>query len=203
MLETIPPESILSEEVMDRTHVSKGSLYYHFETFQDLIEEALIFRFSSMAIDPVIKKLIGIIDRCESGEQAREQFLAGLPHKDTEFVARLQMDRIRALSRALSNKKMAQRLSEEQERVNKTWDQLYRRCLKRGWADPGFSEREVSLLIQGLTLVGVIDLISMEHVQPAQWKHLKETLISSTFFGNISKGPLHSNYREPIGSETK
>ena len=76
---------ITSEDVLKESGISKGSLYHHFEDFNDLLEQALVYRFT-LSVDRSIEMLTQVL-----GTTNREEFLEGIHQVtlNTQSVERL------------------------------------------------------------------------------------------------------------------
>ena len=50
LLDTKKPEEILSDEVLQISGISKGSMYYHYKDWYEIIEDAICERFGSKTV---------------------------------------------------------------------------------------------------------------------------------------------------------
>ncbi|MEI8067228.1 MAG: TetR/AcrR family transcriptional regulator, partial [Actinomycetes bacterium] len=66
-------ENITSDLVLLESHVSKGSLYHHYEDFQDLVEDAQLYLYTQHVIN-TLEGLITFVRRNENPDDVRNEF---------------------------------------------------------------------------------------------------------------------------------
>ena len=62
------------DDVLRESNISKGSLYHHFENFEDLTEAALIARFSN-TVDRSIELVAGAVNEAKNADEFLEKII--------------------------------------------------------------------------------------------------------------------------------
>ena len=181
LLDSKGPEGINSDEVLEASGVSKGSLYHHFQDFSELIEQALIFRFASF-VDSSVEMLKEVITTAKS----REELLVALKHvtrvTQSPEMKENRIERISAISSAMRNERMADALGVEQDRLTQALADLYRESQERGWGDPKIDPRVVAVMVQSYTLGKVVDDFTPEHMDGEKWSAVIDEVLEKVFF---------------------
>ena len=181
LLDSKGPEGINSDEVLEASGVSKGSLYHHFQDFSELIEQALIFRFASF-VDSSVEMLKEVITTAKS----REELLVALKHvtrvTQSPEMKENRIERISAISSAMRNERMADALGVEQDRLTQALADLYRESQERGWGDPKIDPRVVAVMVQSYTLGKVVDDFTPEHMDGEKWSAVINEVLEKVFF---------------------
>jgi AcrR family transcriptional regulator len=181
LLDSKGPDEINSEEVLEISGISKGSLYYHFQDFPELIEQALISRFAGFVDSSVAMLKEGI-----TSAKSREEVLVALQRvtrvTQSPKMARNRIERISAISSAMHNERMATALGVEQERLTEALADLFRECQERGWADRKFDPRVVGVMIQSYTIGKVVDDFTPEHMDGEKWSNLIDEIAEKVLF---------------------
>lgn len=182
MAET-PSRKITAEQVLERSHVSKGSLYHHFQDLADLVEAAQVERFSQY-VDQTIAALSGVFSDTTDLETARARFHAVINIRQPDNAQRLRIERMEAAVLANYDERIRVRLSREQARLTNEWAHLYNIALQRGWANPNLDPVSVSIMMQATIAGRIVDDISDVHVDHSKWVALVQYLVDEIFFVN-------------------
>jgi AcrR family transcriptional regulator len=171
LLDGTDPEHITADQVLNASGVSKGSLYHHFEDFEDLLEAALISRFSTN-VDATIDHLAAILATASS----RDELVAAL-RKVNEFDqdqsrSRFRLERARAAGLTYSSPRFHDALGAEQQRLTDAFTDLFSEAQNKGWMSSELDARATAVFVQAYTVGRVVDDIAPEKADPQAWVEL-------------------------------
>ncbi len=174
------PDKVHIDEVILESGISKGSLYHHFQDFSDLIEAALIRRFSIH-----VDRNIEMIERLLVNSSNKEDFIEGLKGvtraTQDPALAKNRFERARALGMAGSNLRFREALSVEQDRLTSALEDLFRESQNRGWLASGYSPRAGAVMIQAYTLGQAINDVSDTKYDNEDWIALVDQMLDRVF----------------------
>ena len=170
-LKSTKPADITSESVLAKSGISKGSLYHHFEDFDELIETAEVYRYAAY-VDQSIHLLTKVFQTASN----RDQMVAELK-KVTRFTQSPQlmpqrMDRATSISLANSNPRMMKKMNAEQDRLNEAIIDIFREARERGWISKEIDIHAGAIFIQAYTLGIIINDVSGKKIEPEAWNEL-------------------------------
>jgi AcrR family transcriptional regulator len=173
-------EDIRSDEVLELSGVSKGSLYHHFNDFSDLLNTALVVRFSQE-----VDYNIDAISRTLVHARTQEELFQGLAQvtratqKPESKATRFERARVLALSEGSAQ--LAKQLGEEQDRLTDAVTDLVRECIHKGFIKPDLDPKAVAVFIQAYSLGKVVDDIAQNQVDFEIWVKLIDQVLWSSF----------------------
>lgn len=174
------PDKVHVDEVLSLSGISKGSLYHHFNDFGDLIEAALVQRFS-LGVDASISALMNLLTTAQSREDVYEGLTAITMDISSPERHAARFERCRSLGMAGANDRFRERLAVEQDRLTSALADIFREAQAKGWMNSDFDPRAAAIFIQAYTLGFAIDDVSSNHVNRADWVALIDRVITRVF----------------------
>jgi AcrR family transcriptional regulator len=177
MLDENPPEKWHVDDVLLRSGVSKGSMYYHFEDFSDLIDAAFVYRFSQH-VDANIEWISGLLATADS----RDSFFDGL-HQLTVATqgkdrAAIRMERARVLGMAAHNERLRALLAHEQGRLTGALTDLVREAQAKGWLSVDVDSHALAVFIQAYTLGQIVNDVTEDEMSRDAWVSLIDRIVA-------------------------
>lgn len=180
LLEQKGPEQITSDEVLQLSGVSRGSLYHHFVDFGDLIEAAQVRRFSQY-----IDESIDLISQIAFQVKSREELRAGLQQvtraTQSAELADRRFERVMPFAAAAKNPRLRARLGLEQERLTTALMDLVAEAQNRGDFSLDFPPRVIAVMTQAYTMGKIVDDVTERHMDQDAWNRMIDTLLDKVF----------------------
>lgn len=175
-----PYEEITVEQVLEKSGVSRGSLYHHFHDFFELIESAELTRFTKY-VDVSIEQITQLVGSATS----KAEVIAGLRQitrlTQSPEMRPIRADRLAALVRAEGNARFRDKLASEQDRLTHALAGLVRMAQERGWFTTEVDPWQVAVFIQAYTLGRAVDEISNTEKDIESWNLLIDRVIEHAF----------------------
>lgn len=178
LLDQHPIEAITLDQILEISKVSKGSMYHHFEDFDELIESAEVRRFS-LYVDATISKLTQTIMHSNTVEELRVDLQKVTRATQNPLLTVLRMDRVSAIARTGKSERFRIALGAEQQRLTDGLTEIVETGQDRGLVKKEIDARAIALLIQSYTLGRIVDDIVDEKVDPEAWFALIDRVADS------------------------
>lgn len=159
LLETTNPEDVRMDDVLSASGLTSGSLYYHFENFGDLIDQAIITRHSAD-----VDLGVAILAEAIALATDRATLVAGLRAATARAIGAARsterFHRAQVMARAAANPRFRDALAPHQDRLNDAWADLFRRLQAKGLVDPTVDPLAGGLFAQAYSLGMVLNDVS-------------------------------------------
>ena len=180
LLQAHAPQEITIEMVLRQSGISHGSLYHHFGTFPNLIDHALVARFSGY-VDHSIELLTSALVHANSRAgllATLEQITAATQGPEQRMVRAYRME---ALSQGNQRPEFAELLGLEQQRLTAAIADLVRDAQSKGLYRADLDPLVVAVFIQSYTIGKAVDDVTPEHMSGEAWNGLINTIIEKVF----------------------
>ena len=179
-LDNMPPEEVTLESIVSASGLTRGAIYHHFTDFAELIEAALVVRFARY-----VDESIATLTQVATSARTRKEILAGIAAitaatQDPDRKS-IRFARAHVLTLASVNPRLGAALDSEQRRLTDALTGLIADAQEKGWFNREFDPRAAAVLIQAYTLGRIVDDITTEPVDPAEWQRLILRLIERVF----------------------
>jgi AcrR family transcriptional regulator len=180
LLESKRPSEILADEVLERSGVSKGSMYHHFEDLQELVETAQIFRYSKW-IDGSIDFLATYVATARTKKELRDALhtLTVVTQADERKDARAE--RAQALAACFNNPRMAKQMGDETQRLTDSIADVTEEVKNKGLFRPDVHAQALATFIQAYTLGKLVNDYNPTAVSEDDWNQFIMNIVDNTF----------------------
>jgi AcrR family transcriptional regulator len=180
ILESKLPQNIAVDEILEKSGISKGSLYHHFEDLGELLEAAQVARYAAW-VDRSIEVLTALI----STAKTREDLVEGLRKvtrltQDPSYAA-TRYSRARAITNAEHSPRFQKALSQEQDRLTEALVDLIEEARNKGLYAKDFDARAGAVLVQAYTLGKMVDDFVESPMDPEAWYQLIDKVVEKVF----------------------
>jgi AcrR family transcriptional regulator len=168
LIDDFGPQGFTVETLLDRSSISKGSLYHHFVDFPDLIEQAQLKRFSRF-VDEDIEALSDVLTNATSREDMlqRVERIVELSHDEARVKSRA--DRALIVGSSFGTAKFRKSLGMEQQRLTEAIADIIRDAQEKNWVRAEHSPRTIAMFIQAYSLGKILDDVAELPVEPPAW----------------------------------
>lgn len=178
MLDDRDVEQLNVNEVLEVSGISKGSMYHHFEDFDDLINAALVRRFAR-GVDADLEQLGDIL----TSSRTAKQFFAALDHLNEQVQSPKRADnraeRAMMLARARQHDDLREALGVEQARLSSAFADLFSEAQNKGWFARDVDPLAFAVFVQAFTLGQIINDVMPETMDYGAWRKLIHTVLIS------------------------
>lgn len=166
------PVDFRVDDLLDRSGLTRGTMYHHFENVDDLIESALVASYSE-GVEATILYIRGVLASATSFEQFRD----GLFQANENYVRNddlRTLRRLRAFTLANSASRLAESLAVEQQRLTDEYVSVIVEATNKGWIKKSIDPLALAVFVQAYSFGVIIDDVSVTHVEPDIWaKHIE------------------------------
>lgn len=176
MLETHGPNQLLIEDVLKRSGVSKGSLYYHFEDFPHLVETALVELYRR-DVDTASDH----INQIRATASCADDLVAAISLINARIHApantRIRFQRALTIAMAGFSPRLAEAIEPVQKRFTDMLAQFIAEAQAAGWASRDYEPKAAAVLIQAYTFGRLGNELLTSAVQQQDWLDIVNLVI--------------------------
>ncbi|CAN2179421.1 AcrR Transcriptional regulator [Candidatus Nanopelagicaceae bacterium] len=179
LLETHARKDISSDQILTKSGISKGSLYHHFEDLEELLEAAMLLRYTEW-VDASIEAITQVLRAVKSPDDVYNRLV--LITEQTQDPKR-RSDRIyraEVIGAAASSARLAKKLGVEQQRLTDALADLVRETQEKGFFHKEIDPRVLAVFIQAYTFGKVVDDFSDSPINPENWNALINDFLKKT-----------------------
>ena len=173
------PEDIQVDEILEKSGISKGSLYHHFEDLGELLEAAQVYRYAKW-VDRSISLIVPILSEAND----RESLIKGLQTLTTYTQSSdyrvTRFSRARTLAKAETSDRFTKALGLEQERLTIALEDLVSEAKNKGLFREDLNAHATAVFIQSYTLGKIVDDIVTNPVDQETWDKFIVNMLINT-----------------------
>lgn len=180
ILQDTPIEKITLASVLERSGVSNGSLYHHFEDFQDLVEWAVVIRYTK-GLQDSLEAIAALLESTDASDyRVRTENVIRIFHDQNRRPYRLA--RLETLGALSGRPRLAERIGRAQFESTKKQADYLAEFQRRGWMRTDFDASAVSAFMTATFIGRVADDITDQPVDPTEWSRVAMAAISAILF---------------------
>lgn len=179
LLESNSRKDISSELILNKSGISKGSLYHHFEDFDELIEAAMLLKYSEW-VDASIEAITAVLRSVHSADDVYERLVGITVHTQDPKRKPDRVYRAEVLGAAASSPRLARALAVEQQRLTDSLADLVRETQEKGYFYKDVDPKALAVFIQAYTFGKIVDDFSDSPMDPNAWNSLINKFLEKT-----------------------
>ena len=180
LLDTKLPDEIAVDEILDKSGISKGSLYHHFEDLGELLEVAQVERYAAW-VDRSVEALVNMLAKVKTKEDILKGLKLVTRFTQDPVYSKTRFQRARAIAAAEHNPRFRARLAEEQTRLTDALIDLINEARNKGLYASDFDAHAGAVLVQAYTLGMIVDDFVDNKMDPEEWYKLIDLVVEKVF----------------------
>ena len=169
-------EAVETAEVLERAGVTTGALYHHFRDMNHLLEEAMARRFPVGVRESLVMLKDGLAKATTLADY--QKFMSDLTEVSQAPANRpRRTERAHYLALAFASDSFREVIAEQQTEMTAELTDVLQGVQQRGWLRKDLNPKAVAVFIQAYTLGRIIDDISNDPLDPAEWNRLIVTVM--------------------------
>ena len=181
LLDTQLPHEIAVDEILEKSGISKGSLYHHFEDLAELLESAQVARYANW-VDRSIELIVSIISKAKT----KDDLFAGVKQmtvltQSNDFKS-YRYERARTIGNSQGHERFQKLLAVEQERLTSGLTDVIREVIEKGFFDKNLNPQVLAVFIQSYTLGKIVDDIVTNPVDQLDWNEFIDQMVFKSMF---------------------
>jgi AcrR family transcriptional regulator len=166
--------------VLAESNISKGSLYHHFESLDDLIEMALLARYAKW-VDINVATMSHILVNAKSSKDIYSGLVEVTERSQDRNLSKERFFRAETLAKANSSPRFAKKLQDLQQQLTDSLTDLIREAQEKNYYDKSNDPKAVAVFIQAYTLGKIVDDMSSSQVNQENYNSLINKIIKEVF----------------------
>ena len=183
LLEDKMPHEISVDEILEKSGISKGSLYHHFEDLAELLEAAQVARYADW-VDRSIALIVAIISKAKTKEELFEGVKKMTLLTQSAEFKNFRYERARTIGNSQGHQRFQNLLAAEQERLTSGLTDIIREVIEKGYFRKDLDPHVAAIFIQSYTLGKIVDDIVTEPVNPKDWDSFIDHMVYKSMFSS-------------------
>ncbi|CAB4614489.1 unannotated protein [freshwater metagenome] len=174
------PVDFRIDDLLDRSGLTRGAVYHHFENVDDVIGSALIASYSE-GVEATVRYIREVLASATTFAEFRDGlFKANKNYVRNEDLRVLR--RLRAFTLANSARRMSEPLAVEQKRLTDEYVAVIETAIGRGWIKKSIDPQSLAVFVQAYSFGVIIDDVSSTHLSAEQWAaHIEDYFEACVF----------------------
>ncbi|CAN2229001.1 DNA-binding HTH domain, TetR-type [Candidatus Nanopelagicaceae bacterium] len=183
LLDTQLPQEIAVDEILEKSGISKGSLYHHFEDLAELLESAQVARYADW-VDRSIELIVAIISKAKSKDEVFEGVKKMTYLTQSAEYKNFRYERARTIGNSQGHERFQKLLAIEQERLTTGLTDIFREVIEKGYFDKNLNPHVAAIFIQSYTLGKIVDDIVTNPISSKEWDDFIDQMVFKSMFSH-------------------
>lgn len=184
ILKTVGVARFHVDDVLATTGLTRGAVYHHFDSVDDLIESALLATFVE-GIGANLDYVGNVMSSATTFDEFRTGILqANVLYATNERLRAVRALRAHALAATAAGGRIAAALAEQQQLLTDAYIDVITETQSKGWVNPAIAPETLAVFIQAYSFGVIIDDVSERHIDPESWAQLIADFFDAYVFAN-------------------
>jgi AcrR family transcriptional regulator len=167
LLDSVSIDGLTIAMILERSGVSYGSLYHHYADISDLVEQAVVHRFTrrtKQSLDAV-RALLDSTDSTDFRQRAEDLIIESVSPERRQN----RLERAEVIGALQGRPRLVEKIARAQQEITDAQAEIFQKLQQRGWMRSDVDPVAQSAFVQAVILGRVIDDISEQPIDRERW----------------------------------